>query len=109
MMSEFQISVNAAALQSLRNLRTRGGGDTAKLPLRWRRAPKLRRRRTSTSPMTGQPPDPPPKDLRSLPGIRWEVQLLGGLSVRSGDFEVPRIAERAVRLLLVRLALQPRI
>ena len=59
--------------------------------------------------MTGQPPDPPPKDLRSLPGNRWEVQLLGGLSVRSGDFEVPRIAERAVRLLLVRLALQPRI
>jgi predicted ATPase len=38
----------------------------------------------------------------------WEVQLLGGLQVRSGDTEIPRLADRAERLLFARLALQPR-
>jgi predicted ATPase len=44
----------------------------------------------------------------SAPGSRWEVQLLGGLQVRSGHIEIPRLADKAERLLFARLALQPR-
>lgn len=42
------------------------------------------------------------------PGNRWDVQLLGGLLVRNGDMEIPRLADRAERLLFAHLALQPR-
>ena len=60
--------------------------------------------------MQGPPEaDEPPASRAPRPSGRWHVRLLGDLHVRNGDHDLPRPAERAVRLLLARLALQPRV
>ena len=55
--------------------------------------------------MTG----PAATDPAPLPGSCWQVQLLGGLQLRSGDIHITRFPDRPTRLLFARLALQPNV
>ena len=60
-----------------------------------------------TSPPPAPPPAHPPDPFDRLPGSRWQVQLLGGLRLRSGDVELPGLPDHPTLLLFVHLALQP--
>jgi predicted ATPase len=55
----------------------------------------------------GRQEDGPPPPRQHLPSGQWRVRLLGAFEARNGDISIERVASRAERMLLVKLALNP--